>query len=312
MKLFLAGSEVYIGDSIRLDPDDPIDCLTRFLNGHRRMLFSYLYLRTNKAKAKEIVEVARRAAEPDDLIMDSGAFSFMFGAHAGQLPPELPAYDAFVEEYIDDMKSWGWPGIVVEMDVDRLLGVDALERLRERFAPLGDRVMYAWHKPQGPEAMGTLARRFSHVSFSMIELSKIALHHNDEESMARDLLTRIELATPGAPPRVHLLGCNRMQLLTDRRVWSADATSVLSGVKFGSPMVFDVIGGKMRAIRRHSERWQAEEAKWGSEGLGRDYWKSVSTSAKQLVHMERHVNARVTTLPMRGATLPGGPYVAAR
>ena len=110
-------------------------------------------------------------------------------------------------------------------------------------------------------------------------------------------------------PRVHLLGCNRPELLSDRRIYSADASTLLSGVKYGSPQLFDTLTGRTKTVHVDSARWRSEQKLVGDDTLGRKYWFTISACATQVAQMEHHISAKISPVPMRGATLPGGPYV---
>lgn len=228
---------------------------------HPNILISYLVFR-----GKRTLDPGLRAMfEPERMILDSGLFSFMFGALRGQIPETFDAYRDFTRRYLDDVARIGWPGIVVEADVHKLLGMEALYRLREEFAPLGDRVMYVWHQPEGIDGLRELARARSYIALSIPEL-RIQFggtHRRGTDSYKRAMwaLLREAHAACKVPPRIHLLGCTVPELMQTPLAWSCDSTSWLSASIYGTPTwVYRGHGELVSRTRKDDPEWLAFRA----------------------------------------------------
>lgn len=193
--------------------------------------------------------------EPEELIMDSGLFTLMFGAHAGTIPATYDAFREYTLRYLDDLDRWGFRGLFVEADAHKLLGMEATLRLRELFAPFADRVIYVWHQPEGLDGLLTLARERSYIALSVPELRVISGGgHNrrggefDYRNAVHALLAKIHASLDGAPPpRIHLLGCTVPELVETRLAWTCDSTSWLGGVMYGEMMIYEGDGRLAKA-----------------------------------------------------------------
>ncbi|MBX9885284.1 MAG: hypothetical protein K2X68_09955, partial [Novosphingobium sp.] len=237
---------------------------------HPYRLLSYLRV-FKEQRAKEWIETITAACgHPENIIMDSGAFTLQFGGMKGfNIEPTYDAYAKFTEQYLADLERWDFKGIVIEMDVQRLLGVADTEKLRRMFSHLGPRVMYVWHQPDGPDGMDELARRYDFVSFSFMELNVISGTKHKQAAkgnlaltrrMSADLLKRIHGADPKRkPPRVHLLGCTQRALLESRHAWSGDSSAWLQASRYGKGMLFEPERGiiTVHVRSRKFERWRS-------------------------------------------------------
>lgn len=289
--------------------------------GHSYRLLSYLSLRDNK-NAKELLDTAVEAyGHPENVIIDSGAFSVMFGAKKGMLPETLDAYSEFTDEYLENIERWGFKGIIIEMDVHRLLGMEDLLKLRARFKSFGKRVMYVWHEPEGLDGMGALAREKDFVAFSLIELNVISGSGNVmsgnakiTNGMAMDLLRRVHEADPKRkPPRIHMLGCMQAPLIESRLPWSADASSWLAGVRYGTGLIFDPQKGVHGVHLRSNkfQRWQRmamstmpEYEAWAEGKKNPEYWKVIAASGYAFAQYQEFMDARFSHIKTRNEVSP--------
>ena len=322
----MAGEPSQHGPSMRvalagpLKGNSPEKSRTTLLGGHPYRLVSYYYAR----ELAQPREVLRSLITNDrDLIIDSGLYSFMFGAEQGKLPSTYEAYRDYTRKYLDDLNDWGLDCFVVESDTHRLLGMDATHRLREEFKPLGSRVIYVWHQPEGLDGLVKLARERDYIALGLPEIRMIASAGKKQlggsaksNSMCRDLLKRIHAACGDQPPRIHLLGCTQQELMETRLAWSCDSTSWLSGIRFGNATVWSAQEG-LSTCALSSERFVAftklacdtnpEAAAFCAEQTNAGYYRACLASAYAYALYQQWLDTRYTPIPCRGDALPEGP-----
>ena len=299
-------------------PSSPLEVVRRV--GHPHILTSVLSaFRSGPKRFK--VELQRLGAfDPSShWILDSGLFSFMFSGHAQAPARTYEAFRDYTRRYLDMIDAAGFDGTIVEVDAQRLIGVDATKRLREEFAPLGDRVMYVWHEPEGLDGLVELARAKSYIGLGLPELRTISKRMGAKPNvLAENLLARIHEATPGGPPRIHLLGGTSPPHYSTRMVYSCDSTTWLNATKYGACPIFEEHGAKHLPVR--SERFKAyvenvfrlrpdllDLLEPHAAGK-REYIRMRIASAFSYSRLQKWVDANITHVPMRGADLPGGPW----
>jgi len=295
---------------------------TSMMAGHPWRLTSYFYCRQSPG-VRDLLRVMGDG--PESLIMDSGVYSFMFGSEQGTLDPTYEAYRDYTRRYLDDLAKWEYDGLVVEVDAQRMLGVDAVNRLREEFEPLGDRVMYVWHEPEGIDGLLKLARERSYIGLGLPELRHIAeskfkrvkgSKHKVSKLMAMDLLRRIHKECGDQPPRIHLLGCTVEDLMETTLAWTCDSTSWLSGIRYGQGYIY-VPGEGLTQAHIRSDRFVAyrNQAADGEPELkaflakekNPEYYLNCFACAHAFAQYQRWLDSRYQHVPMRGDQLPGGP-----
>ncbi len=333
MRICLAGEDhaitaakqqmkVSLADTLKDGARNPAKLILALMAGHPYRLVSYFYA----ARLPDPGAVLRSLVDgrPQNLIIDSGLFSFMFGSEQGKLPSTYEAYRDYTLRYIDKVQGWGLDGCtLVESDTHRLLGMDATLRLREEFAPLGSRVMYVWHQPEGLDGLVKLARERDYIGIGLPELRVIASggkapigQSSLVTRMCKDLLKRVHDGCDGKPPRIHLLGCTVQDLMETRLAWSCDSTSWLSGVRFGNGCVWTPVEGLQSAGLR-SERFAKFRAmacaafpkavEFAEKQSNADYYLNCFACAYAYALYQEWLDANYTHVPMRGDDLPGGP-----
>ena len=289
MKLFLAGVEGATSGVLtqQMQKDGPSFGLTSsrlpeviraLTGGHSNYLLCYTTLRKGSSLSRihEFLHLLQESVpDPECILMDSGAYPIQFGPESkhthlrglGHLGPRKNEYDFFrrlTEQYLEDLERLKWRGLYVEFDVQRVIGSDAVWKIREEFPGDPERCMRVWHSPDGPDGMQELARRYPFIGFSLIEVNvllslgisqSIANDRTGLESMARDLLRRAWQTAPKAP-RVHLLGTTVQNLVTNPMAWSSDATVWIAGVRYGSGCYFDPYEETFSSVRVKTPRFQ--------------------------------------------------------
>ena len=258
MDLYLAGADSW-EKSITLDI---------FKYPHR--LASYHYLRQNP-KAPEILAMARQ--EGTSWIMDSGLYSLMFGSEQGTLTTMEQAVE-YTAQYLKTMAEWDWPHVIVEADVQRLLGVDQCQKLREDFfepyeAATGREVMYVWHIPDGEQRLREMARKYRRVALSVPELRAcLSVAEGHESGTIRKALVKmLSIIRSEGSAKVHLLGCTESKLL-DLPADTGDSTSWIAAGTWGKGKV--VKGGThLETVSIYSPKYKA----WSDKLRANPRWK---------------------------------------
>src|SRR5580698_7478014 len=126
------------------------------LIGYPYRLCSYFYMKDANRACREVLATVNDGSE---WIMDSGLYSFMFGAQKGTLT-SFSDYKRYAMDYLAGVNDWGWNHAIVECDVQRVLGMSETQRIRDEvFRPSGREVIYVWHLPEGEAGLALLARQ---------------------------------------------------------------------------------------------------------------------------------------------------------
>lgn len=302
MRVHLAGTSP-LGHSAQLAAATPA------LMDHPWRLVSYMDL---AASLPEVVGVT----DPESMIVDSGLFALMFGSKQQTMPATFEAYRRYTLEYLEALDRVSYKGLLVECDTHKLLGMDATFRLREEFKPLGDRVIYTWHAPEGIAGLFELARSRSYIALSVPELrvffgGSFALGSKEYTVALWKLLAEIHKACAAeGSPRIHLLGCTTLELMQTPLAWSCDSTSWLSGVRYGKGWVYEGSGKlKMRPMRsREFVAWRTTvyrerlTPELRTLADSRPYGLNELACAAAYSDYQRWLDARISPRAVRGYT----------
>ncbi len=229
--------------------------------GYPARLTSYFFLKDSETGRRWTLDCEAQAPGCR-WIMDSGLFSFMFGSQqdAQSAPADFDGYRRYATEYVEAMHRWGWKHAVVECDVQRVLGVEQNERLRDEvFRKSGLDVVYVWHLPDGEAALVDLAKRERRIALSIPELRKVLAGGSvaGGDVVKKAVLHCLRLiASSGGNPRVHLLGNTEVGLST-LPVESGDSTSWKSSSRFGTGYYFDTAKQSLTMCSIYSAKWTA-------------------------------------------------------
>lgn len=248
------------------------------------------YYNIGKKKPTQMLEHSRDGSK---WIMDSGLFSFMFGASKG----ELRTYDDFrsyAMRYVDAMLDLDWKHAIVECDAQRLLGVEDTYRLRQEvFEPSGLEVIYVWHVPDGVASFEPEYLHRKRIALSVPELRMLLA--NDSKSGGRRvkkaMLSLLDKCY-GKGPQVHLLGNTETDLLR-LPADSSDSSSWIYCVTFGKGTIYE--GGRVRQVSTYSPKWRGWLEWCGKyrpdlfEGQSRhDQWLAASAISYELMINQTH------------------------
>lgn len=207
----------------------------------RYCLFTVFPFIAKQFKLKGASSVApKMAVEIDKFskhsIMDSGLFTLMFGAHAGHYDKEF--ITRWYEAIIEFVATSGYAGTCVEVDCQKVLGVDEAWKLRERMRDeLPNRQINVFHWEDGKKGLDRLIEFSDYIAISVPELRALG-----KKSYTYNLAHYIKNKKPEID--IHLLGCTERKLLSQLKFCStSDSTSWLSCVIYGQ---VELRGGEKR------------------------------------------------------------------
>lgn len=153
------------------------------------------------------------------VIMDSGLFTLMFGAHAGNRTK------ADIDIWYNALINWTLENNIratcVEVDCQKILGVEAAWYYRERMKQdlPNNRQINVFHKEDGPKGLDRLIEFSDYIAVSVPELRK--LKQADE---CIKIVNYIKNKKPNID--IHLLGCTQLSMLRSMSFCtSSDSTS---------------------------------------------------------------------------------------
>ena len=202
MKIFLAGS----GD---------VSIKANFFDFYRLESFFYI-----TKKDKDLIHKYK------DFLLDSGAFTFMNNSKS------RTDWDEYVERYADfinrhDIKHF------FELDIDVLVGINEVERLRAKLEKLTNKKSIpVWHKFRGKDYWLQMVKDYDYVAIGGIATREIK---PSEYKYFTWLLNEAKKENC----KVHGLGFTSLVGLTKYPFYSVDSTSWLSGNRFGAIYYFD-------------------------------------------------------------------------
>lgn len=187
------------------------------------------------------------------VIMDSGLFTLMFGAHAGKRDVKFMA--AWMDEMCGFVDRIGYKGCVVEVDCQKVLGVkqawDFRRKLRDRL-PDNEQIN-VFHAEDGKAGYDALIEWSDYIAISVPELRGMRVPKLPEYVMRQAAYAKNK--KPGV--KIHLLGCTQASIMERARFCdSCDSTSWQQVVRWGSGKI--VKDGKLESF--HRSRWDETAA----------------------------------------------------
>lgn len=250
--------------------------------GHKYALASYFNIKSTSIDAIKNRVVAPLNKRGVQVIVDSGVFSMMFGVGKGKKYDLIQLSD-YADQFIESVRGYGFNDFyLVEMDIHKILGMDAVFKLREKFEKTGLKIMYVWHLEEGLKGLEDLAKRYGYIGIGCPELRLLfKKQKNNYKEAVWDLLKRIQKASPDIP-RVHLLGNTVAETMETHLAWSCDSTSWLSGVRYGSGAVFN--GSKIVKAHIRSPTFEQVRDKFLAENPAFNEWVNGFKSQKAVIY----------------------------
>lgn len=152
-------------------------------------------------------------------IMDSGLFTLMFGAHAGQRSAN--DIDVWYRALVNFVQSNNIKATCVEVDCQKVLGADKAWEYREKLKKdlPNNRQINVFHKEDGHKGLDRMIEFSDYIAISVPELRALKQKKHTE-----DIAHYIKNKKPSID--IHLLGCTENKLLKELDFCSsADSTS---------------------------------------------------------------------------------------
>ena len=159
-------------------------------------------------------------------IMDSGLFTLMFGAHAGKRDRNF--IETWYNLIVDFVHQSGYQGTVVEVDCQKVLGVEAAWEFRRRMKhDLPNNQINVFHIEDGQRGLDEMIEFSDYIAISVPELRAIGKKQYTEQ-----VANYIKAKKPSID--IHLLGCTENKLLKNLNFCSSsDSTSWQQVNRFG-------------------------------------------------------------------------------
>jgi hypothetical protein len=252
MKIHLAGEHpIKNGTEMRLHlagENTKTNILTKqidkmpFAVGDINILESYYYLRDNN----KFIPLIHKF---NSFLLDSGAFTFITNTHEQKVD-----WDRYVEEYADFIVR-NKIELFFELDIDSIVGLKEVERLRHKLENLTQRKpIPVWHKSRGKQYFLDMCDAYPYVAIGGI--------------VTKEIPRRIyEKAFPwfisnahrrGA--KIHGLGYTTIANLSKYHFDSVDSTAWLYGNRGGYLYKFNAAKGCMNQIKKEGARLKSKEA----------------------------------------------------
>lgn len=205
------------------------------------ILESYIYVKDNKHFP--LVHAATK-----DLLLDSGAYTFMRGRASSE------SFEQYTRDLADFIAKWSIK-YFFELDIDQVVGLKEVERLRAILETCtGRQSIPVWHRSRGMKYWHQMCEQYPYVSISA------SGNNNSSEWVRSDagegvLAKLVEIAN-GYGTKVHALGYTKIAALHRIPFHSVDSTAWLMGNRSGSIYTFTGTGiqvHKKAGHRLHSK-----------------------------------------------------------
>lgn len=240
MKVFIAGDnnkkkilqEKLFGSDF-LEGENALKCIN--------VLESFYYLRKNE----EFMTLVKYFGS---FLLDSGAFTFMSGSHKGAIN-----WDKYVEEYATFINRYKVE-LFFELDIDSVVGIKEVERLREKLENLTRRKpIPVWHKNRGKEYFIRMCEEYPYVAIGGIVTKEIP-RQIYEKAFPWFIKTAHEHKC-----KIHGLGYTTIANLHKYHFDSVDSTAWLYGNRGGYLYKFNPKTGLMEQMSKDGCRLKSRE-----------------------------------------------------
>ena len=192
------------------------------------ILESFYYAKDNKVIERLLPHIGH-------FLLDSGAFTFMSNSNLTNID-----WDAYVEEYADYINRHNVE-LFFELDIDSIVGIKEVERLRAKLQTLTQRFpIPVWHISRGREYFERMCKNYPYVSIGGIVTQEIPRERYEQ------LFPWFISTAHQAGVKIHGLGYTGK--LKKYRFDSVDSTAWLYGNRGGYLYKFDTRTGEMAKI----------------------------------------------------------------
>lgn len=205
------------------------------------ILESFYYLRKNE----EFMALAKHFGS---FLLDSGAFTFMTGAHKGAIN-----WDEYVEDYARFINKHDIK-LFFELDIDSVVGLQEVERLREKLEALtGKKPIPVWHKNRGKEYFIKMCENYPYVALGGIVTKEIPRQKYEKGFPWFIKTAHLHRC------KIHGLGYTTILNLPKYHFDSVDSTAWLYGNRGGYLYKFNPSKGTMDQLHADNARLKSRE-----------------------------------------------------
>ena len=225
------------------DGDNPIadDFVRDVKLSEMSILESFYYLRKNE----EFMALAKHFGS---FLLDSGAFTFMTGAHKGAIN-----WDEYVEDYARFINKHDIK-LFFELDIDSVVGLPEVERLREKLEALtGKKPIPVWHKNRGKEYFINMCENYPYVALGGIVTKEIPRQKYEKGFPWFIKTAHLHRC------KIHGLGYTTILNLPKYHFDSVDSTAWLYGNRGGYLYKFNPSKGTMDQLKADNARLKSRE-----------------------------------------------------
>jgi hypothetical protein len=174
---------------------------------------------------KDIVNIIEKNSTKT--ILDSGLFTLMFGAHAGNKDKKF--IDEWFSNLVDFIKVSGYKGACVECDCQKVLGVEQAWQYRQTMKQLlpDNKIINVYHNEDGKYGLDKMIEFSEYIAISVPEL-----RFSKKLPYCIPLANYIKNKKPEID--IHLLGCTEKKIVSELGFCtSCDSSSWVSPVRYG-------------------------------------------------------------------------------
>tara|TARA_R110000744_G_scaffold45241_4_gene100482 strand:- start:2462 stop:3244 length:783 start_codon:yes stop_codon:yes gene_type:complete len=177
-------------------------------------------------------------------ILDSGAFSF-FGNNNTEVD-----WDSYISNYCDFINKHKIKNFI-ELDIDNLVGIKEVERIREVITQkTGLKPIPVWRPSRGLKYWDYMIKNFSFVAISASGKYDSSWTRGKDGEVAIKKLTRLAAENNC---KVHGLGYTSITKMKYTGFYSVDSTAWLSSQKFGGAIkLFNPNQGNFKTIKKQN------------------------------------------------------------
>lgn len=190
----------------------------------------------------------------NDLIMDSGAYTFLVNQWKGKKNPlEFEEYVEKYGEFIKEHKIQNY----FELDIDKIIGYEKVKYFRDKLYKMtGVPPIPVWHFYRGINEFYKHVDEYPYVAYGDFLTSNIS------NEVRKKVVPHLIAYAHKNGAKIHGLGCTSCSSLEKYRFDSVDSSSWSGGGRFGVMYVFT--GNRLRQIPKKSEK---RLSKHGSNAL---------------------------------------------
>lgn len=232
MKIYLAGEGIHPYDKFLEEAQNQIiQDITNFEDFN--ILESYWDLQTNEKTMELLVRCG-------SYLIDSGAFTFLKAVRSESID-----WDNYIERYADFLNRWKVQNFF-ELDIDSIVGLKEVERLRHKLEKLTNRqCIPVWHINRGKDYFIRMAEEYPYIALGGIALREVPI-----EKFEKYFPWFINTAH-AHNAKIHGLGYTRLKNLRLYNFDSVDSTAWLYGNRAGYIYHFHPDTGEMEQIDKY-------------------------------------------------------------